>query len=137
MGKLSTFAAAAASATALVALAGAPASAADTAYNTREVTLTATPNASMPSACVSRDIYLATGNYKWSQVLNNARIPNRDIFIAAGWYTWSDCMIPYNGYYNQHSWLSKPGSPMATLADTNQLHLSGTYTFGSELDPSF
>ncbi|MGW3325714.1 hypothetical protein [Streptomyces virginiae] len=48
-----------------------------------------------------------------------------------------DCIVPYNGYYNQHSWLSKPGSATAALADTNQLHLSGTYTFGSELAPKF
>ncbi|MFD5617417.1 hypothetical protein [Streptomyces yangpuensis] len=137
MNKLGKIAATAASATALLALAGAPAEAAATAYNTRSVTLTGAPNAGMPNACVTREIYLATGDYKWSQILDGARIPNRDIYIAAGWYTWNDCMIPYNGYYNQHSWLSKSGSPTATLADTNKLQLSGTYTFGSELAPKF
>ncbi|MFD9477687.1 hypothetical protein [Streptomyces nojiriensis] len=70
-------------------------------------------------------------------ILGGARIPNRDLYVEAGWYTWNDCIVPYNGYYNQHSWLSKPGSPLASLADTNQLHLSGTYTFGSELAPKF
>ncbi|WKD34538.1 hypothetical protein [Streptomyces xanthophaeus] len=137
MNKLSKFAAAAASATALVALAGAPAEAADTAYNTRSVTLTANPTSGMVNACVSRNIYLATGDYKWSQILGGARIPNRDLYVEAGWYTWTDCIVPFNGYYNQHSWLSKPGSATAGLPDTNQLHLSGTYTFGSELAPKF
>ncbi|KJY20463.1 MULTISPECIES: hypothetical protein [Streptomyces] len=137
MNKLAKIAATAASATALLALAGAPAEAAATAYNTRSVTLTANPNEGMAWACVSRDLYLATGDYKWSQILDYARVPNRDIHIAAGWYTWTDCVIPRAGYYNQQSWLSKPGSATATLADTNELHLSGTYTFGSELAPKF
>ncbi|KOU32609.1 MULTISPECIES: hypothetical protein [Streptomyces] len=137
MNKLAKIAATAASATALLALAGAPAEAAATAYNTRSVTLVADPVATMPDACVTRDVYLATGDYKWSQILGGARIPNRDIYIAAGWYTWKDCIITRNGFYNQQSWLSKPGSATATLADTNELHLSGTYTFGSELAPKF
>ncbi|MFE7095803.1 hypothetical protein [Streptomyces erythrochromogenes] len=137
MNKLAKIAATAASATALLALAGAPAEAATTAYNTRSVTLTAHPTEAMPKACVTRDIYLATGDYKWSQILGGARVPNRDIYIAAGWYTWSDCITPRNGHYKQQSWLSKPGSATATLADTNELYLSGTYTFGSELAPKF
>ncbi|MFF9980915.1 hypothetical protein [Streptomyces erythrochromogenes] len=137
MGKLSTFAAAAASATALVALAGAPADAAGTAYNTRQLTLTANPTAGMPNACVSRQIFLATGTYKWSQVLDGARIPSREIYLAAGTYTWDDCLVTRDGYYNQYSHLTKAGSSTATLADTSELRLSGSHTFGSELAPRF
>ncbi|MFJ2594754.1 hypothetical protein [Streptomyces erythrochromogenes] len=137
MHKLVRAAATAASATALLALAGAPAEAAVTAYNTRTVTLAAHPKEGMPNACVTREIHLAAGDYTWSQVLGGARVPNRDIHLAAGWYMWNDCVIPYDGYYNQHSWLSKQGSATATLADTSRLHLSGSYTFGSELAPKF
>ncbi|MFE7186157.1 hypothetical protein [Streptomyces erythrochromogenes] len=137
MHKLVRAAATGASATALLALAGVPAEAAATAYNTRTVTLAANPKEGMPNACVTREIHLAAGDCTWSQVPGGARVPHRDIRLAAGWYMWNDCMIPYGGYYNRHSWLSEQGSATAALADTGRLCLAGSHTFGSELAPRF
>jgi len=135
LGKLATVAAAA---TAAVALAGAPASAADTAYNTRSVFLDGVPLESDADACVSRTLALASGTYTWTQIFQSSRTPTRDIFLAAGTYTWTDCIRPHNGYYQQTSTLDKAGTAPASLNDATQYHwASGTYTFGSLLDPHF
>ncbi|MFE3582238.1 hypothetical protein [Streptomyces vinaceus] len=114
-GMFGKVAAVAAVATAAVALAGAPASAADTAYNTRSVWLDGVPRWSDADACTTRSMTLAGGNY-----------------------TWTDCIRPQDGYYLQTSSLSKPGLDTAYLNDPVQHHFSqGTYTFGSLLDPHF
>ncbi|MGC0332165.1 hypothetical protein RKD23_005155 [Streptomyces sp. SAI-170] len=137
-GTFGKVAAAAAAAAAVVTLAGGQASAADAAYNTRSVYLDGAPVPSDPPACVSRSIYLAAGNYTWTQILNSSRTPSRDIYLAAGTYTWKDCISAGTGYYLQNSSLTKSGGGTAWLSDPNHLDLSaGTYTMGSLLDPHF
>ena len=136
-GKISKFAAAAAAATALVTLAGSPASAADTAYNTRSVWLNGEPEEGQEQACTTRSMYLASGTYTWTQIFGSVRTPTRDIYLAAGTYTWKDCIVPHNDSYEQTSSLSKPGSETAYLIDPNFLQPAGTVTFGSLLDPHF
>ncbi|WP_327280705.1 MULTISPECIES: hypothetical protein [unclassified Streptomyces] len=137
-GMFGKVAAVAAVATAVVTLAGAPASAADTAYNTRSVWLDGIPRASDADACTTRSMTLASGNYTWTQIFGGSRTPSRDLYLAAGTYTWTDCIRPWNGYYQQTSSLSKPGLETAYLNDQTQYHWSaGTYTFGSLLDPHF
>lgn len=131
-------AAVAAVATAVVALAGAPASAADTAYNTRSVWLDGNPTAGNENACTTRSLYLASGTYTWTQIFQGNRVPSRDIYLAAGTYTWKDCIVPYYRYYKQTSSLSKSGSATAYLNDPVEYHWpADTYTFGSLLDPHF
>ncbi|MER7983826.1 hypothetical protein [Streptomyces sp. NPDC095817] len=125
-------------ATAALALAASPASAAATAYNTRSVFLDGNPMLSDPDACTSRSISLTAGTYTWSQVIGSVHDPSRDIYLAAGTYTWTDCMRAWDGYYEQKSSLSKPGSAAAVLNDPRELHFTpGTRTFGSLLDPHF
>ncbi|MFF4847550.1 hypothetical protein [Streptomyces sp. NPDC001194] len=137
-GMFGKVAAVAAVATAAVALAGAPASAADTAYNTRSVWLDGVPRWSDADACTTRSMTLASGNYTWTQIWEGSRTPSRDLYLAAGTYTWTDCIRPQDGYYLQTSSLSKPGLDTAYLNDPVQHHFSqGTYTFGSLLDPHF
>ncbi|MFD3992931.1 hypothetical protein [Streptomyces sp. NPDC058583] len=136
-GKFSRFAAAAAAATALMTLAGSPASAADTAYNTRSVWLDGEPSGANVSACTTRSMYLSSGTYTWTQILGGTRTPTRDLYLATGTYTWKDCIVPHNGYYEQTSSLSKPGSDTAYLSDPSFGQPMGTYTFGSLLDPHF
>ncbi|MFG2821479.1 hypothetical protein ACGFX4_18870 [Kitasatospora sp. NPDC048365] len=136
-GKISKLAAAAAAATALVTLAGSPASAADTAHNTRSVFLDGEPSGANVSACTTRSMYLASGTYTWTQIFGGTRTPTRDLYLATGTYTWRDCIVPHNGHYEQTSSLSKPGSETAYLIDPSFLQPAGTYTFGSLLDPHF
>ncbi|MCX5612666.1 hypothetical protein OHB39_34715 [Streptomyces sp. NBC_00047] len=136
-GMFGKVAAVAAAATAVVAMAGVPASAADTAYNTRSVWLDGQPSGANASACTTRSMYLASGTYTWTQIFGGSRTPTRDIYLATGTYTWRDCVVPHNGYYEQTSSLSKPGSETAYLIDPSFGQLAGTYTFGSLLDPHF
>ncbi|HEY9367192.1 hypothetical protein [Streptomyces sp.] len=137
-GMFSKLAATAAAATAVVTLTGTPASAADTAYNTRSVWLDGEPSGANYSACTTRSMYLASGTYTWTQIFNGSRTPTRDIYLAAGTYTWKDCIVPYNGHYKQTSSLNQPGLQTAYLNDPTEYHWSAdTYTFGSLLDPHF
>ncbi|GAA0291153.1 hypothetical protein GCM10010302_32140 [Streptomyces polychromogenes] len=137
-GKFGKIAAVAAAATAVMTLAGTPASAADTAYNTRSVWVDGRPTWDQDPACTTRSIYLASGTYTWTQILDQYRYPTRDLYLAAGTYTWTDCLSPRGGYYKQTSSLSKPGSATAYLNDPAELGLTqGTYTFGSLLTPHF
>ncbi|MFF4104137.1 hypothetical protein [Streptomyces sp. NPDC001903] len=144
-GTFGKVAAAAAVATAVVALAGAPASAADTAYNMRSVWLDGVPRWTDADACTTRSMTLASGNYTWTQIFGNIYTPSRDLYLAAGTYTWTDCIRPQDGdrpgeagYYLQTSSLSKPGLDTAYLNDPVKHRWSaGTYTFGSQLVPHF
>ncbi|WOX24976.1 hypothetical protein [Streptomyces solicathayae] len=130
-------AAVAAAATAVVTLAGAPASAAENAYNTRSVWLDGDPIETDAEACTSRSIYLASGWYTWTQIFGAARTPSRDLYLAAGTYTWTDCIKPHSGSYEQKSSLYQPGYQPAYLNDPKFTATRATYTFGSELDPHF
>ncbi|WP_367325712.1 hypothetical protein [Streptomyces sp. HUAS ZL42] len=136
-GRIGKFATVAVMATAAVTLAGSPASAADTAYNTRSLYLTGSPSPSNADACTSKSIYLGTGDYTWTQIFDTIRTPTRDIYLTAGTYTWEDCLSPEAGYYAHKSTLAKSGSATAILGGSVTYTYSGTHTFGSLLDPHF
>ncbi|EFL19825.1 hypothetical protein [Streptomyces sp. C] len=137
-GKSGKFAAVAAAATAVVTLTGTPASAGDIAFNTRSVWVDGTPTRGQDEACTTRSMYLASGNYTWTQILDGYRWPTRDLYLAMGTYTWKDCLRPENGYYKQYSLLYKPGSETAYLVDPSEFGLDrGTHTIGSLLNPHF
>ncbi|GHF52879.1 hypothetical protein [Streptomyces griseosporeus] len=135
--KFGKLAAVAAVATAAVSLASAPASAASTAYNTRTVWVDGIPRETDADACTTRTLYLSSGTYTWTQILNNSRYPSRDIYLAAGTYTWTDCIRPHDYSYQQTSTLDKAGSSPATLNDPSFQLDAGDVTFGSLLDPHF
>ncbi|MEU9800921.1 hypothetical protein [Streptomyces sp. NPDC051000] len=137
-GKFGTLATVVAAATAAVAFAGGPASAADTAYNTRSVYLNGVPKWSDADACVTKNISLTSGTYTWTQIFGSSRTPTREIYLASGSYSWTDCIRAFDGHYKQNSTLSRSGSASAVLNDDTQYHwIAGTYTFGSLLDPHF
>ncbi|WP_225849943.1 hypothetical protein [Streptomyces sp. HPF1205] len=132
----------AATALALGALCAAPATAAAaTAYDTVDQYLDQFPGYGHSPGCHHRNIYLAEGTYKWSQVLGGYTGPTRTIYLAKGTYYWEDCLeVPADLAYDQDSLLSLPGHPDALLQDDSGFHLtgsSGTYTWGSKLDPQF
>ncbi|MEU3488692.1 hypothetical protein [Streptomyces massasporeus] len=127
----------AAVAAAIVPLAAAPASAASTAYNTRTSDLTASPNAGMDTSCATRSITLASGNYNWDVRIGGDVAAPRPIYLSAGTYTWKVCLQPQNGYYFQYTTLDKAGSEPAASSRFVGVPSSGTYTWGSSLDPKF
>ncbi|NUQ96066.1 MAG: hypothetical protein HOY79_05705 [Streptomyces sp.] len=131
----------AAAALALGALGAPPAGAAATAYDTVSQYLQQFPTYGNQPGCHHRSIYLASGTYKWSQILGGYTGPTRTIYLTAGTYNWEDCLeVPATLAYDQDSSLSLPGHPVAWLRDDSGFHLtggSGTYTWGSKLDPQF
>ncbi|MFJ7045152.1 hypothetical protein ACIQVC_17320 [Streptomyces sp. NPDC101112] len=118
-------------------VAAAPASAADTAYNTRTSYLTAAPTAAMDTSCTTRSIGLASGTYNWHLNIGGNVSSPRSTYLAAGTYTWTTCLDPQNGYYDMYSTLDKAGSGPAAIASSFRLSPSGTYTWGSAVDPKF
>lgn len=116
------------------------ATAADTAYNTKTQYLTGTPNSGMAGSCVSRSVYLAAGYYDWGHRMGTGSSVGRaNLYLGADWYTWADCLDPGDGIYGHgttlkavnHSW------PRVEISRTWRLSSSGTYTWGSFLDPRF
>ncbi|MFF7533259.1 hypothetical protein ACFZB2_29760 [Streptomyces bobili] len=72
------------------------ANAASPAYNTTIIYLTANPTPANVS-CVSRDIYLAAGNYSWHQLHNDLGADGKNIWLAAGRYHMEDCLLRFSG----------------------------------------
>ena len=110
-----------------------------TAYNTKTIWMQGGALLSLPTSCVSKEIYLAEGDYEWSQTRGGQVSASRYTHLQAGTYGWKDCLFPDNGYYNQLSYLTAPGggnavTPIST--DWDPVY-DGTYTWGSYLDPSF
>jgi hypothetical protein len=107
-----------------------------TAYDTRTLFLTDTPNSSNV-ACTSRGIYIAANTYDWQLYLNGTYNPpvGRSIYLESGNYKWADCIDGQNdGTYVQHSTLTNPQGGTASLDGPEVVALdSGNYTFGSQL----
>ncbi|MFJ4645866.1 hypothetical protein ACIP6Q_20300 [Streptomyces bobili] len=118
------------------------ANAASPAYNTTIIYLTANPTPANVS-CVSRDIYLAAGNYSWHQLHNDLGADGKNIWLAAGRYHMEDCLNgvahEWGGYYRHTSRLVPPAGvgPAATLESTWSLPYEAHYTYGTFLDPWF
>ncbi|WP_431679073.1 hypothetical protein [Kitasatospora sp. KL5] len=134
--KKSVAVAAAAAAAGVLALSG-TAEAAATASNTRTQYLAANPGSYMATSCTTRDIYLASGTYTWSWVPTETNA--RDIYLGAATYTWKDCLVPKDGYYVQTSTLQAQGTNWApaTVSHNLAIYTTGTWTWGSLLDPHF
>lgn len=127
---------------ALTAVGAAPASAAGVASNTVTQHLEAFPAYGTSPGCHVRRIYLAAGDYRWSQKMGGYTNPTRIIYLAAGNYDWKDCLwVPADTAYDQESSLFQVGkSSGAHLDDHSGFNLSGgsgTYTWGSTLQPLF
>lgn len=104
-----------------------------TAYNTRTLYLTDTPNNSN-TACTSRETYIAANTYSW-QLYFDGPYGGRDIYLESGNYQWNDCIDGQsNGGYIQTSTLTNPQGGTAEInSDEFFLPSSGDYTFGSQL----
>ncbi|GAB2948001.1 hypothetical protein GCM10027280_40910 [Micromonospora polyrhachis] len=121
---------------ALIALAANPASAAETAYLEKTQYLTSNPTDGMATSCTSRRIGLAAGNYTWGNYYPGSV---RDQYLGTTTYTWTTCLDPKNGYYQQTTTLDpdQSGWDTATISDNLIISPSGTWTWGSYIDPHF
>ncbi|GAB3158163.1 hypothetical protein GCM10027290_60820 [Micromonospora sonneratiae] len=121
---------------ATIALTATPASAADTAYLEKTQYLTSNPTDGMATSCTSKRIELAAGNYTWGNYRPGSF---RDQYLGATTYTWTTCLDPKNGYYLQTTTLDpdQSGWATATISDNLIISPSGTWTWGSYIDPHF
>ncbi|MGW7099713.1 hypothetical protein [Streptomyces sp. NPDC054883] len=133
-GKIGKFVATAAAAAALVTFAGSPASAGVMAYNQRSVWLNGHPKDSDDQACVNRTIWLKSSDYTWTMSFDGG-YTTRELYLEAGTYYWVDCIVPWDGRYQQYSRLSKAGSEPAMINVDGYGHPAGTFRFGSTLLP--
>ena len=118
------------------------------AFNTKTQFLTDEPVASDPNSCVRRDIGLAAGNYLWHYKMGGEDITlsSGGLIIAhAGTYSWQTCLFTEDGFYQITASLTSSqrdadGDPIEVhdLQDTFiQLFSSGSYNWGSVLNPQF
>ncbi|WP_328349167.1 hypothetical protein OG800_48830 [Streptomyces sp. NBC_00445] len=112
---------------------------APTAYNTYTQFLTHEPRNGMPESCTQRRIYLAVGEYRWGGEMKPVAsgAAARGLFVDAGWYTWRDCLDPKHKYYSHKTSLAPEDSSDSghTYGFEWRLPFSGTYTWGSSLEP--
>lgn len=73
----------------------------------------------------TRSIFLAAGEYGWSQIngagtTSNGTLASENIRLKAATYTWDVILVQGNGFYTQYSLLCLPGSGgCATLTTTH------------------
>jgi hypothetical protein len=114
------------------------------ATNYRTQVLTATPIDSLPTASVSRTIFLESGNYEWTvdlgtpaECANPFSCPVRasvHIWLIRGWYSWNCYLDPRNGTYREWCTLKTAGYPQASLtAPEFRIPYSGNWTWGGYL----
>ena len=91
--------------------------------------------------CLHRDIYLASGTYKWSAQIDGVPGYLRNIWLTAGTYYWTSCLAEQAGssdYYEVSSSLKDYAlSDGVTIGSDLMVVESGTKTWGAVLDPSF
>ncbi|MER7537771.1 hypothetical protein ABTX77_23730 [Streptomyces sp. NPDC097704] len=114
------------------------AGAASIAYNTATLWLKGDPTSDTDPACVTREIYLASGNYGWGQTHGGRPGAGRTIWLQAGTYGMRDCLFGGLGDY-AHSSLLVPELDLESveLRSTWDPGSDGTYTWGSYLNPYF
>jgi hypothetical protein len=112
---------------------------ADTAWVLRTQYLTSNPQGGAVACTDSRRIYLAGGSYNWGLRIGGNRWVTRDMSLGAGWYRWQSCLNPEYGDYIHTSTLvpENPDWDAAATSRTSVVSASGTYTWGSFLDPRF
>ncbi|MDT0532353.1 hypothetical protein RM555_25455 [Micromonospora sp. DSM 115977] len=117
------------------------AQAADVAYNQKNQRLEARPNSGMPIASVSREITLQDGTYGWWTFPTSAPCQTYTGRILPGTYTWTDQLwpgVPSVGTYRHHSYLTEEDGGWSYHIQCDfQLSATGSYTWGSGLDPHF
>lgn len=123
---------------AMILLTASPASAAPTAYLNKTQYLTSSPTDSMGTSCTNKRITLASGNYSWGSHFAGFFV-KRDQYLGATTYTWTTCLDPKNGYYEHTSTLDpdRAGWATATVSHPRFVPSSGTWTWGSYIDPQF
>ncbi len=118
--------------------------ASETAFLTRDIYLTATPNPVNPPGQMSRSIYLASGNYFWSTITSGnpgtstRTVPgsssNRTLYLSEGTYTWACDIVNETGTYRVICSLSRPGVTTAWLSSSSfRLSTAGSYNVQSAL----
>ncbi|MCG5458240.1 hypothetical protein PSH03_003420 [Micromonospora sp. PSH03] len=117
------------------------AQAAEVAYNQKTQRLDARPNSGMPISLVSREITLVDGSYGWWTFPTSAPCQTYTGRILPGRYTWTDQLwpgVPSVGTYRHHSYLTEEsGGWSYHLQCDFQLSATGSYNWGSGLDPHF
>ncbi|MEV0226012.1 hypothetical protein [Streptomyces sp. NPDC050704] len=112
---------------------------ADTAWVLRTQYLVSNPEGGDVACTESRRIYLASGSYNWGLRIGGNQWVTRDMSLGAGWYRWQSCLNPeYDDYI--HTSVLVPENPdwgPAATSRTSVVNPSGTYTWGSFLDPRF
>jgi hypothetical protein len=124
---------------AVVAPSAVAAAPADTAWVLRTQFLTSNPQGGDLACTESRRIYLAKGSYNWGLRIGGSQWVTRDMFLDAGWYRWQSCLNPEYGDYIHTSALvpENPDWDSAATSRSSVVSSSGTYTWGSFLDPRF
>ncbi|WP_253765705.1 hypothetical protein [Goodfellowiella coeruleoviolacea] len=110
-----------------------------TAYLTKTQYLARNPDPGLPDSCAERDITLAAGRYNWGFRAGSSSPVAREIRLGAGTYRWSTCLNPDGDGY-LHTSVLLPRNPdwdPASIGWSWNPSSSGTYTWGSFLDPLF
>lgn len=107
------------------------------AYLQRTMYLTHTPSDANAVACLSRTIYLATGDYQGLATLDSMQsFLGNYIVSAPGNYSWSACLNPHNGGYYTISMVlysSAGGMVVNAVSQHYVIPFSGTMTWGDIL----
>ncbi|MFI5732522.1 hypothetical protein ACIA49_20540 [Kribbella sp. NPDC051587] len=124
-----------------------PAAAADSAFLSQNRYLDNYAPVGAPPICIDRKIYIAQGNYLWSEFVDRLdEWSSRTIYLKADTYTWSVCIQVVGKYaynvskYQETSRLrGSAGGEASPLSALNYLGSSSgasrTYNWGSELLP--
>jgi hypothetical protein len=107
------------------------------AYDEVRQWLAGSPNPDMSPTCISRSIYLAAGNYYWTQEFASSPGGHRYIYLKEGTYGWADCLVPSTGYYDHATALTPPSGATANLYHEWHTTSDGYYIWGSLLNPQF
>lgn len=115
------------------------------AFNQHTQDLTANPVPSDPTTCITRTIGLDGGHYTLQLFFrpndNSGRVvngPSATVFnntTKQNTWTWRDCLIPDNGFYDQTSTVTAPDGESQTLPGSFVIGASGSYVWGSALQP--
>jgi hypothetical protein len=93
-----------------------------------------------PQSCTQRTIYLASGNYLWSEYVGRSyEWKSRTLYLKADTYVWTACIQVVGMYsfgvskYEETTWVRGSAGNEAAITADDYVAGSGTYTWGSEL----
>jgi hypothetical protein len=112
------------------------------AYNETRQYLARDAPVGSPQSCTQRTIYLASGDYYWSEFVDRLdEWKSRTIYLRADTYIWTACIQVVGMYsfgvskYEETTWVRGSAHNEVAMTTDNYLGSSGTYTWGSELLP--